>query len=102
MSDIQIIRVTQDNFEDLIIGAKTFEVRQKEINIKYGDIISIEEYNEVDNEKTYRFATAEIGVTQTIGRFLIFSINIIGYVNEKGVYHDFDLLNSKIELPKIK
>ena len=87
MSETQVISVVQDNFEDLITGAKTFEIRESKLNVKHGDIISIEEYNEITNEQTFRFATAEIGVTQIIGRFIVFSISIIGYVDEKGVYH---------------
>jgi hypothetical protein len=79
------LKVTIDNFEDLIIGSRTFEVREKNIGIKYGDVVTISECDEVTGEYTRRIAVAEIGITQEIGEHLIMSIDIIHYVDERGV-----------------
>jgi len=87
MSDIKVLKVTEDNFIDLLTGAKTFDVREKSIGVKYGDTVVIEEYNEVTDQQTYRLATAEIGVTQVVGEFLVMSIDVVNYVDEKGILH---------------
>jgi len=79
------LKVTVDNFENLLIQSKTFEVREKNIGIKYGDTITISECDEVTGEYTRRIAVAEIGITQEIGEYLIMSIDIIHYVDERGV-----------------
>jgi len=85
MQEPKELKATIENFEELVIRAKTFEVRKKDIGIKYGDTVTISEYNEVTGEYTHRIAVAEIGITQEIGEYLIMSIDIIHYVDERGV-----------------
>jgi hypothetical protein len=84
------LKVTVEGFENLIIQSKTFEVRKKEIGIKYGDTITISECDEVTGEYTRRIAVAEIGITQEVGEYLIMSIDIIHYVDERGVVQYLD------------
>jgi hypothetical protein len=87
MQEPKELKVTVDNFEDLIIQSKTFEVRKKNMGIKYGDIVTISECEEGTGEYTRRIAVAEIGITQELGEYLIMSIDIFHYVDERGVVH---------------
>ena len=60
MSKIHKLKLVQPFFDDVWIGSKTFEIRKNDRDYKVGDILTLCEYNEVNQKETDRYIVAEI------------------------------------------
>jgi len=89
MNDVKVLRMSESNFNNILTGFKTFEIREKRLGIKQGEVLNIVEYDSRNNE-TYRFAVAEVGYIQEIENMVVMSIEFVKFIDGEGVLHHLD------------
>lgn len=92
MSELHYLKIYPEFFTQVFLGNKTFEIRKNDRNFKTGDIVILQEYDEMASRYTGREIVVEIifilddkfiGLAEG---YIAFSFDFKGFRNVKKTY----------------